>query len=127
MWNAFIKYNLSRATFFLNILREDQEASWLPIIDQAINDRLRLNLLIKSIVGNEQNTYLQRAFIDQEKMARLMKLKLAIATNMPICKHGSESNKNYDWVLSESIMNETDNEFNRLTMRDEIANYITRL
>jgi hypothetical protein len=60
-------------------------------------------------------------------MARLMKLKLAIATNMPICKHGSESNKNYDWVLSESIMNETDNEFNRLTMRDEIANYITRL
>ena len=127
MWNAFIKYNLSRATFFLNILSESQDSSWLPIIDQAINDRVRLNLLIKSIVGNSQSTYLQRAFIDQEKMARLMKLKLAIATNIPISKHNSESCKNYYWVLSEDLMNETNNEFDRLTMRNEIANYIMQL
>lgn len=129
MWNGFIKYNLSRALFFMNIISDEFKSDWLSMINQAIDDRLRLNLLIKSIVGNSPNTYLQRAFIDQEKMARLMKYKFAIATNTNFIYNGMSINsrEQYHEILNDTIMTEDNNEFDRLNLRKEIRNYINQL
>lgn len=126
MWNGFIKYNLSRAMFFFSLIRNHTDLSWVDMLNQAIDDRFRLNLLIKSIINTTQDTYLQRAFIDQEKMARLMRYKLALATNVDISQNGTTiiSYKNPKAILNDDIMTENDNEFNRLGLREEILKFI---
>ncbi len=128
MWNGFIKYNLSRALFYIDILGNKSDDSWLDIMNESINDRLRLNLLIQSISEHDRHSYLQRAFIDQEKMTRLMKIKFLIATSKDISDENGTiitTIDKYTTLLSMPLFTDSDNEFNRLNIRNEIKEYLT--
>lgn len=128
MWNGFIKYNLSRALFHLELLSDGITRTWLKTMNESINDRLRLNLLIQSISNNREQSYLQRAFIAQEKMARLMKIKLLIASNSDITDENGitiATNSDYSSLLTMPLFTETDDEFRRLGIRNEIRHFIS--
>jgi hypothetical protein len=85
MWPGFIKYNKARTLYFLNLL-SNSDASWINIMDEAIESRSRLNRLIDDILTTERtnaakvtNTHLRQFFLYQEELARMVKLNLLLS------------------------------------------------
>ncbi|MBU9711682.1 hypothetical protein [Evansella tamaricis] len=86
MWYGFIQYNDARSSFFLHHLSEDTEVyEWLPIMEEAIKYRSKLNILIEMVVygkeKEEKNSHLKSFFLYQEELARLVKLNLEFVEN----------------------------------------------
>lgn len=85
MWPGFIKYNKARTLYFLNLL-SNSDASWINILDEAIESRSRLNRLIDDILTTDRtnvakvtNTHLRQFFLYQEELARMVKLNLLLS------------------------------------------------
>jgi hypothetical protein len=85
MWPSFIKYNKARTLYFLNLF-SNSNASWINILDEAIESRSRLNRLIDDILTTDRtsatkvtNTHLRQFFLYQEELARMVKLNLLLA------------------------------------------------
>ncbi|MEK3992235.1 hypothetical protein [Robertmurraya sp. FSL R5-0851] len=80
MWEGFIKYNDARSTFFLQLIQMDYKGTdWLPLMNEAIIARSRLNILIGDILDQDRKSHLQESFIYQEYLARLVKINLQLA------------------------------------------------
>jgi hypothetical protein len=82
MWPGFIEYNRSRTLFFLSLLRKDDNP-WLPVMNDAISARSRLNRLIDEVLTEHETgdnkiavTHLRNFFMYQEELARLVKLNI---------------------------------------------------
>lgn len=79
MWNAFIQYNKARAEYLLSILGAGSY-DWECTLKTAIDYRSKLVAVLDDILGLDEKTYFQRAFADQLKMARLMWVRLGMAS-----------------------------------------------
>ncbi len=131
MWNAFIKYNKARAQYFLSILVKDDESYktvWADTMNEAIRYRAKLNMLLSDILPSKDPTYFQRAFIDEEKFACLIKLKFEIASGLDITNRLGNvilTKEEYSKIRNLPIINPTEqDEFLNLNMhRDDIINY----
>ncbi len=82
MWPGFIEYNRARTLFFLSLVRENTP-QWLPVMDDAIAARSRLNRLIDEVLTKHETgeneiivTHLRNFFMYQEELARLVKLNI---------------------------------------------------
>jgi hypothetical protein len=85
MWEGFIKFNDARSTYFLQLVLEDYKgADWQDIMNEALIARNRLNILIKDILENEENSYLQDAFIFEYYLASLVKMNILITEKQDI-------------------------------------------
>lgn len=90
LWEAFIFYNDARTIYFLDLIHPQRKNDrWKKRMDQAIQSRIRLNLLIKDI-SSQQGNYVQQHFLHQEKLAKLVKINILIALNEDISDiHGN--------------------------------------
>lgn len=79
MWNAFIQYNKARAEYLLSMLGAGSY-DWECTLKTAIDYRSKLVAVLDDILGLDEKTYFQRAFADQLKMARLMWVRLGMAS-----------------------------------------------
>lgn len=79
MWNAFIQYNKARAEYLLSMLGAGSY-DWECTLKTAIDYRSKLVVVLDDILGLDEKTYFQRAFADQLKMARLMWVRLGMAS-----------------------------------------------
>ena len=114
MWNAFIQYNKARSQYILSRLCETGNTTWQETMAVAIEYRSKLVMILNDILGVSGKSYLQRAFIDQLKLAQLMnvRLKLAVGSNID----------NDCWSYDIGI-----DEFNRLTdVKEDIYNHIEK-
>lgn len=85
MWNAFINFNLARVEFLLNTISNNTMCpNWVDTFDSAINYRKHLNLMLKDILGLEEYTYFQRAFVGEEYKARFLKIACEIVAHRDI-------------------------------------------
>lgn len=85
MWDAFIYYNIARATAILSILtREEKYDNWKEIFEEAISYRSKLNHLLNDIFVKEHTgiQFFKDAFIAEELLARLTKTQFCIATDI---------------------------------------------
>ncbi len=79
MWNAFIQYNKARAEYLLSMLGAGSY-DWECTLKTAIDYQSKLVAVLDDILGLDEKTYFQRAFADQLKMARLMWVRLGMAS-----------------------------------------------
>jgi hypothetical protein len=85
MWPGFIKYNKARTLYFLGLM-SNSDASWIDVMDEAIESRSRLNRLIDDVLTTDRtnlakvrNTHLRQFFLYQEELARMVKLNLLLS------------------------------------------------
>lgn len=104
MWNAFIKFNIARVEFLLNLISEDKSNSnWLETMNSAISYRKRLNLILSDILNKQEASYFQRAFIGEEYKARLQKIAFEIVMDSDITNIHNQTicpKSNYADILS---------------------------
>lgn len=113
MWNAFIQYNKARAEYLLSMLGAGSY-DWECTLKTAIDYRSKLVAVLDDILGLDEKTYFQRAFADQLKMARLMWVRLGMAS-------GSTD------VLHEDLPETGIDEFHRLKkIREDIDRHTGR-
>lgn len=133
MWNGFIKYNLARAQFFLSRIDDGMsDDEWVSSMNEAIMSRFKINLIYADLNGTDGRSYFQRAFIDQEKQAKLMKIKFEIASSHDITDtYGKVLVKagEYENVLGLSVMKDIGkDEFNRLgVLIGDIRRFLGRI
>lgn len=77
MWKSMIYYNIARATFYKMTVSGVASPDWERYIDEAIRFRTDLNYIIADAVNSD--TYLVRAFKDEETLARMTKFLFRIA------------------------------------------------
>ena len=77
MWKSMIYYNIARATFYKMTVSGVASHDWEHYIDEAIRFRTDLNYIIADAVRSD--TYLVRAFKDEETLARMTKFLFRIA------------------------------------------------
>ncbi|MFC4025041.1 hypothetical protein ACFOUV_14700 [Oceanobacillus longus] len=109
MWEGFIKYNEARTLYFSTLLfAEEYHVDWDEVMNEAINARKKMNLLIRDILPREGNTYLQRYFIYQEFLVCLVKINIQIAEQKDITDSRNSVRyftPNYDGLLEDKYMN----------------------
>ena len=74
MWNAFIQYNKARAEFLKQRILNEGSGQWKQTMNTAIAYRIKLNLVLDDMLTGAP-LYFQRAFRDQERLAKLMKIR----------------------------------------------------
>lgn len=123
MWNAFIRYNIARASFFQFRLT-GEDAKTKSLYDDSIKWRHRLNIYLADFLedsnAEDQNLlFVKNAFVAQELMASLQKICCNLAT-------GQESVSLSDPVLTETRrVIDAGNDFGRLEARyNDIARTI---
>lgn len=77
MWRSMIYYNIARASFYKMAVSGVTVPDWERYIDDAIRFRTDLNYIIADAVNSD--TYLVRAFKDEETLARMTKFLFRIA------------------------------------------------
>jgi len=131
MWQGFIKYNDARSAFFLELVSQEMEDEWKQIMNEAIMTRSKLNILISDTLEYPYQTHLQKAFIYQEYLARLVKINILIAKNDPITDTiGKEKYQpnNYLGLENDPIIKEQyTGEFNKIEdYQNRIKKYLNK-
>lgn len=80
MWNGFLQYNIARAQYLSGLLTVEASSNWHQSIQNAINYRSKLVMMLDDICGSDNRSLLQRAFQTELEQAKLMELRLKIAT-----------------------------------------------
>ncbi len=80
MWNGFLQYNIARAQYLSGLLTAEASSNWHQSIQNAINYRSKLVMMLDDICGRDNRSLLQRAFQTELEQAKLMELRLKIAT-----------------------------------------------
>lgn len=133
MWNAFIRFNIARAEFLLNIISEDNSNSrWVETMNSAISYRKRLNLILSDILNRAEASYFQRAFIGEEYKARLQKIAFEIVLNSDITNIHNQticSKSNYADIRSLDCMTQLPvDEFNLYSgHKEDIEAYLMQI
>lgn len=84
MWQSFMHANYARSLFFLEIFMGTEE-SWIDSMNRAILCRRKTNMLVKDLLNpQEPEPHLQKAFVYQEYLSRLMKMNMLIAQGLDI-------------------------------------------
>ena len=79
MWEGFIKYNLARTTYLLQLLLPaHEESEWQKMMNEALIARRRLTILINDTLPNEETSHLQEAFRFEYLLASLININIAI-------------------------------------------------